>query len=178
MSDSAHEESDELQHIHEMVLQTRSWMQDENQPDVNPTIMDAIEEGILPPVMTRSKENFRTQTIRLKENGYIIGFTAFYLGFPQEDVFWIKAITLHPDHQAKGIGPEFLDSLFEVVKDTNAFTRIQTYVELTNWPSLRLCVKAGLNRMVNIVGDKVHSESAGAHVLLEKMIEESSGSKK
>jgi len=29
-------------------------------------------------------------------------------------------------------------------------------------------VKVGLNRMVEIVGDKVHSDKAEAHVLLEK----------
>jgi len=174
VSDSLHEESDELQHIHDMVPQTRSWMLDGNHPDANPTILDAMELGVLPPLPTRSKENFRIQTIRLKESGKIMGFLAVYHGFPQKDVFWINALTLEPDCQGKGFGPEILGELFELVKKTNAFSRIQTFVSLTNWPSLRLCAKAGLNQMLEIVGDKVHTDNAEAHVKMEKVIKETS----
>jgi len=79
-----------------------------------------------------------------------------------------EAVTFHPKFQGKGYGPELMSGLIEIVKQLGSYTCMRSYASLTNWPSLRLCVKVGLNRMVEIVGDKVHSDKAEAHVLLEK----------
>ena len=45
---------------------------------------------------------------------------------------------------------------------------MRSYVSLTNWRALCLCVKVGLNKMVEIVGDKNLSDKAEAHVMVEK----------
>ena len=58
--------------------------------------------------------------------------------------------------------------LCEIVQQLGSYSCIRTYVSLDNWPSLRLCVKVGLNKIVEIAGDKVYSDEAVAHVLLEK----------
>jgi hypothetical protein len=61
-----------------------------------------------------------------------------------------------------------LKGLIEIVEGLGSYTRMQTYVNLKNWPSLRMCVKAGMDRMVEIAGDKVHTDKTEAHILVEK----------
>ena len=133
-------------------------------------MLAALTEGVLPPTPDRSRDYFRLQSIQLDSAGELMGFLGVYHGFPTEDVFWINAVTFDPKYQAKGYGPELLGGLCEEVKQLGSYTRIRSYVLLTNWPSLRLCVKVGLNRMLAIVGDKVYSDKAEAHVLVEKLL--------
>ena len=168
VEDSTLGEAPELQQINDIVPQTRSWMQVEGQDNPDCSMLLALKEGVLPPTPDRSKDYFRLQTIRLGSTGELIGFLAVYHGFPDEATFWINAVTFHPQFQGKGYGPELLLRLGEIAGQLGGYTRMRAYVELTNWPSLRLCVKAGLDKIIEIVGDKVHTENTEAHVLLEK----------
>ena len=115
------------------------------------------------------------QSIRISSSDELIGFLGVYHGFPKDDIFWINTLTLLPKFQGKGYGTELMMGLSKIVKQLESYTRMRTYVPLTNWPSLRLCVKAGLNKMVEIAGDKVHSDKAEAHVLLERSFIEPTG---
>ena len=168
VEDSTLDEVQELQQINDAVPQTQSWMRVEGQDEAECSMLSALKVGVLPPIPNRSKEFFRLQSIRLSSSEELIGFLGVYHGFPKEDIFWINALTFHPKFQGKGYGPELLSGLIEIVKQSGSYTCMRSYASLTNWPTLRLCVKVGLNRMVEIVGDKVHSDKAEAHVLLEK----------
>jgi ribosomal protein S18 acetylase RimI-like enzyme len=171
MADSTLDELPELQKLNAAVPQTQSWMRVEGQDTTECSMLSALEEGVLPPTPNRSKEFFRLQSIRLENSNGLIGFLGVYHGFPQTDIFWINTLTFHPKYQGMGYGPELMVGLSEIVKQLGDYSRMRTYVELTNWPSLRLCVKVGMNKMVEIVGDKDHSDKAEAHVLLEKTFE-------
>lgn len=170
MEDSTLDEVPELQRINDVVPQTEGWMQGEGHDNAECSMLLVLQEGVLPPTPDRSKEYFRLQSVRLGSSGELIGFLAVYHGFPNDDIFWINAVIFQPKFQGQGYGPELLIRLSEIVSQLGGYTRMRTYVELTNWPSLRLCVKAGLDKMVEIVGDKVHTDKAEAHVLLEKTL--------
>jgi ribosomal protein S18 acetylase RimI-like enzyme len=160
VEDSALDEVQELQQIHDAVPETQS----EDEPEY--PMLSALEEGVLPPTPNKSKEFFRLQSIRMRSSDELIGYLGVYHGFPKDDILWINTLTLHPKFQGKGYGTELMMGLSEIVKQLESYTQMRTYVALNNWRSLRLCVKVGLNKMVEIAGDKVHSDQA--HVLLEK----------
>ncbi len=128
-------------------------------------ILNALREGVLPP--NGKKEFFRLQTIRMKDTGELIGFLGMYHGFPVDETLWINTITLHPKFQGKGYGPELMLGLSNTARQLG-YTQLRTFVNLRNWPSLRLCVKVDMDKMVKIVGDKICSEKAEAYVMLEK----------
>ena len=130
-------------------------------------MMWVFEGGALPPVPDPSKEYFRLQSIRMADSGDLIGYFAAYHGFPKADIFWINSVTLSPDFQGMGYGPELMEGLIEILKGLGFYTRVRSYVSLKNWPSLRLCVKVSLNKMVEVAGDKVYDENAEAHMLVE-----------
>jgi ribosomal protein S18 acetylase RimI-like enzyme len=166
IEDSTLDEVQELQQINDTVPQTRNWMQSQENPNGSMSIV--LNEGALPPIANRSKEYFRLQSIRLAKTDKLIGFIGVYHGFPEDDILWINTVTLDPKYQGKGYGPELLESLTANIEQLGCYTRMRSYVPMKNWPSLRLCVKVGLDKMVEIVGDKVHSKEAEAHVLVEK----------
>jgi len=166
VEDSALNEVEELQQIHNSVPQTRGWTDEEGKEQTKYPIRSALEKGVLPP--NGSKEFFRLQSIRKKDTGQLVGFLGVYHGFPRDEVFWINTITLGPEFQAKGYGPELITELSNIVGKLQSYRQIRTFVNLKNWPSLRLCTKIGLNRMVEIVGDKTYSENSDAHVMLAK----------
>jgi GNAT superfamily N-acetyltransferase len=165
VNDSVFAEIDDLQRINDAVPQTREWMGESN--DKRGSMLWVLEEGALPPVPDPVKEYFRLQSIRMAESGDLIGYFAAYHGFPEADIFWINSVTLSPDFQGFGLGPELMEGLIEILNDLGAYTRVRSYVSLKNWPSLRLCVKVGLNKMVEVAGDKVYDENAEAHMLVE-----------
>lgn len=132
----------------------------------------ALTEGALPP--NGSKECFRLQSIRLRHTGRLIGFLAAYHGFPSPDTFWVNVLAFHPRFQDKGYGKELMNRLSDVVRELETYTRMRTCVNLKNWPSLRLCVREGFDKIVHIAGDKVLSGEAESHIILEKPLEASS----
>ena len=168
VKDSNLEEVEELQAIDDIVPQTRGWSRKEGEELAENPILATLKEGALPP--NGRGERFRMQSIRTRDTHRLIGFLTVYHGFPSEEVLWITTLTLHPDDQGKGYGGELINELVEVVGDLGSYSKIQTFVPLLNWPSLRLCMKVGFNKMVRIEGDKVYSKDGEAHVLLEKNI--------
>ena len=115
-------------------------MQDGALDNPDCSMLVVLEEGELPPIPDRSREYFR----------------------------WISIIAIHPEFQAQGFGSERLKDLIEGVAELGSYSCRRTYVNLNNWPSLRMRMKAGMNKMVEIAGDKVYTDQAEAHVLVEK----------
>ena len=167
VTDSTLAEAPDLQRIYDAVPQVGGWTRVEGQDEPAHPMRAALQEGVLPPTPDSSKAFFRLQSIRLPDTDELIGFLGVYHGFPQPDTLWINVIALHPTFQGQGYGSEVLIGLCGVVRQLESYARVRTYVRLTNWPSLRMCVKAGLDRMVRIAGDRVHSGQAEAHVMLE-----------
>lgn len=169
VADSILDEIPELQQINDINPGTQSWTQVEGQEDCS--MLSALENGVLPPTPDRSKVYFRLQSIRLGSTGELIGFLGVYHGFPKENIFWINAITFAPKFQGQGYGPELLLELSEIVRQSGSYTCMRTFVALNNVHSLKLCVKTGFNKMVEIVGEKVDSDINHTHVLVEKTFE-------
>jgi ribosomal protein S18 acetylase RimI-like enzyme len=167
VADSTLDEVRELQQINDAVPQTQGWMRVEGRNEECSMLL-ALNEGVLPPTPDRSREYFRLQSIRRAGSGDLIGFLGVYHGFPEQDVFWINTLTFRPEFQGQGYGPELMKGLIEMVGQLGGYSCMRSYVCLTNWPSLRMCVKAGLDKMAAIVGDKVHTATAEAHLLVEK----------
>lgn len=166
ISDSTLDEVETLQAINDIVPQTQSWMQSDENPTCS--MRQVLEQGALPPVPERSLEYFRLQSVRLRSSGELIGFLGVYHGFPQPDVFWINAFTFHPDCQGTGYGPELFLALSEMVRQLGSYACMRSYVSLDNLPSLKMCVKVGMNSILEVAGDPSHPDQW--HVLLEKSI--------
>lgn len=173
ITDSTLTEAKALQAINDIVPQTQSWMQGGAVENPDCSMRQVIEQGDLPPVPEPSLEYFRLQSIRLISSNALVGFWAAYHGFPTQDVFWMSVITFHPDYQGMGYGPELFLALSEIVRELGCYTCMRSYVSLDNWPSLKLCIKVGMNKMLEVAGDPVHSDQA--HILLEKTIQSGSG---
>jgi ribosomal protein S18 acetylase RimI-like enzyme len=164
--DSTLHEVQELQEINDAIPSIRGWMGVTVEGESEDPMRFALTEGILPP--TGSKGLFRLQSIRLRRTGQLIGFLGVYQGFPSDDTFWVTAVAFHPDFQAQGYGKELMRGLSDTVRQLGTFSCMQACVSLKNWPSLRFCVQTGFDRVVKIVGDKVLSDEAHAHITLEK----------
>ena len=170
VTDSTLADIPELQQINDAVPQTQSWTHVGGENEAC-SMLTALEDGVLPPTPDRSKAYFRMQSIRLSSAGKLIGFLAVYHGFPQEYIFWINAITFATKFQGQGYGPELLLGLSEIVRHLGSYTCIRSYVALNNVHSLKLCVKTGFNKMVEIAGEKVDSDINHTHMLVEKTFE-------
>ena len=168
LADSTVEDVPALQQINDLVPQTQGWME-----NADCSMLVALQEGVLPPVAEKSREYFRMQSIQTMDSDQWIGFIGVYHGFPEEDIFWINTITFHPEQQGKGYGQELMRGLIEQARQTGSYTRMRTYVSLTNLASLKMCVRVGFNTMLEIAvrepGD------TDAHVLLEKLLTERRG---
>ena len=157
-----------LQRIYEAVPQVRDWMGAAEDGQPARTMHSALIEGALPP--DGSPERFRLQSIWLADTGQVIGFLGVYYGFPEEDVFWVTVLAIHPAFQHMGYGQELLRGLDAAVEQLGTYTRMQLFASLKNWPALRFWTQAGFDRIVVIAGDKVYADDADAHVMLERSL--------
>jgi ribosomal protein S18 acetylase RimI-like enzyme len=162
-----------LQRIYETVPDVRDWMGAAESGKPARTMRSALMEGALPP--NGSRERFRLQSIRLADTGQMIGFLGVYHGFPEEDVLWVTVLAIHPQFQHRGYGQVLMRGLDGVVKQLGTYTRMRLFASLKNWPGLRFWTQAGFDKVVLIAGDKVYSEEADAHVMLERSLVEGEG---
>ena len=75
---------------------------------------------------------------------------------------------LDPPVQNQGYGSEVLAGLSRELRELPAYRAAWARVWLKNWPALRMWVKAGFDRIVEISGDKVLSAEGQANVILEQ----------
>jgi len=171
--DSASDDVPALQRIYEAVPQVRGWMGAIGEGEPERAMRSALAEGALPP--NGSRERFRLQSIRLADTGHMIGFLGVYHGFPEADVLWVTVLAFHPEVQHMGYGQELMRGLDAIVKQLGTYTRMRLYASLKNWPGLRFWTQAGFDKVVVIAGDKVYSDEADAHVMLERSLVKAEG---
>ena len=75
---------------------------------------------------------------------------------------------LDPPVQNQRYGGEVLAGLGRELRELPAYEAAWARVWLKNWPALRMWVKAGFDRIVEISGDKVLSAEGQANVILEQ----------
>ncbi len=124
-------------------------------------------DGEIPP--NGSQQFFRLQSIRSGESGPIIGFLTIYHGFPEADIVWILYLYIHPDFQGKGNGRAIIQGLGDLMQRLG-YTRMRLVVDLKNWPAIRFWTKEGFNRIVEMDGDKILSDTTFAQFILEKSL--------
>jgi L-amino acid N-acyltransferase YncA len=171
VTDSTLDDVPELQQIYDACPSIWGWTDGETRDEAPGQMRSALTEGVLPP--NGREEYFRLQSIRLRDTGRLIGFLAVYHGFPGADTLWVNVLAFHPHFQGKAYGKELMQRLGDTVKGLVPYTRMRTCVNLKNWPSLRLCVGQGFDKIVHISGDKVHSAEGNLYIILEKALEES-----
>jgi len=169
VEDSAPAEATELQQVHDACAYIEAWTGALTDSQHDQQMLSALQEGDLPP--GGSKEFFRLQSIRLKATPQLIGFAEVYHGYPTVDIFWVGFLGIHPAYQNQGYGREVVQGLIEVVAGLHAYSAIRLGVALKNWPALRFWTAAGFDRIVEIRGDKVHSDQSFAFLYLERRLE-------
>lgn len=126
-----------------------------------------LTQGNLPP--NGDKKYFKAKTIYLKQTNEVIGVLELYNGYPSRDVLSIGWLFIHPEHQKMGYAKETVNYVFEEARRAH-FKKIRLGVHLKNWPAIRFWHKNGFDKIVNIVGDDVHSDNTFASIILEKSV--------
>ena len=168
VEDSTLAEATELQQVHDACAYIEAWTGALSDSQQAQSMLSALQGGDLPP--GGSKEFFRLQSIRLKATSQLIGFADVYHGYPTGDIFWVGFLGIHPAYQSQGYGREAVQGLIEVVAGLKAYSAIRLGVALKNWPALRFWTAAGFNRVVEIRGDKMYSDSSFAFLYLERRL--------
>lgn len=113
-------------------------------------------------------ELHRLQSIKLKSDNKIMGYTVLYHGFPDEQTLWIAILAIHTDYQSKQFGRELVSVLVEEAKKLESCTRIGLTVGIKNWPAIRFWVNNGFTNILRFTGDKVHSDKTFAELWLAR----------
>jgi diamine N-acetyltransferase len=101
------------------------------------------------------------------EEGDIVGYYHMAFGVRRPEILAIGMFVLDPPAQNQGYGSEVLAGLGRRLRGLPTYQAAWARVWLKNWPALRMWVKAGFDRIVEIDGDKVLSAEAQANVILE-----------
>ncbi len=102
------------------------------------------------------------------EAGEIAGYYHIAFGVRRPEILAIGMFVLDPPAQNQGYGSEVLGGLSRRLRELPAYQAAWARVWLKNWPALRMWVKAGFDRIVEISGDKVLSPEGQANVILEQ----------
>lgn len=111
-------------------------------------------------------ELHRLQSIKLKSDNKIIGYTVLYHGFPDAETLWIAIIAIHTDYQGKHFGQETVAQLVEKAKELKSYTRLGLTVGIKNWPAIRFWINTGFTTILKFNGDKIHSDKTFADLWL------------
>lgn len=162
IQDSVIEECEKLQKVNEASDYIEKWVGWKTPPNY---AVKTLTEGNLPP--DGKKEFFKAKTIYQQQTNDIIGVLELYNGYPTKDTLCIAWFFILPTYQKMGYAKEVIDHIISEAKN-DGFRSIQLGVHLKNWPALHFWQKAGFNKIVNIVGDAVHSENTFATIILRK----------
>ena len=99
--------------------------------------------------------------------GDIIGYYHIAYGVRRPEILAIGMFVLDPSVQNQGYGSEVLAGLGRKLRELPAYQAAWARVWLKNWPALRMWVKGGFDRIVEIAGDRVLSAEGQANVILE-----------
>ena len=139
------------------------------QPIAQPE-MDGLVAASLAGLNARG-DPFQMQAICLRAGaaaGEIIGYYHIAYGVRRPEILAIGMFVLDPPMQNQGYGSEVLAGLGRRLRELPAYEAAWARVWLKNWPALRMWVKAGFDRIVEIDGDKVLSAEGQANVILQQ----------
>jgi ribosomal protein S18 acetylase RimI-like enzyme len=168
VQDSALHDVPELQQINDHLPSIEGWTGAQTKDGTGDSLLAALAQGVLPP--DGSPALFRLQSLQLRHTGQLAGFLGAYHGFPTPDTLWITVLAIDPPFQGQGLGQEVLCGLSDMLGHLGTFSRMRLCVSLKNWPALRFWTQAGFRTIVEVAGDKVHSDTASGHLILEKPV--------
>lgn len=162
VEDSTQAEIQNLQAIYDNCGYIGEWTGIEGEkPDY---MQEEFDHKHLPP---EGKEEFhRLQSIKLKADNKIIGYTVLYHGFPDEKTLWIAILAIHTDYQGRHFGEEYVAGLVEEAKKLQGYEQIGLSVGVKNWPALRFWINNGFTTILKFNGDKIHSDKTFADLWL------------
>jgi ribosomal protein S18 acetylase RimI-like enzyme len=108
----------------------------------------AIEHDILPPEGSRTQA--RTFLVRARHVGEVVGVLGYYVGYPDEDTLYVSLLFLRPRWQGQGMGREIMAEL-EAHAARAGVREIRLGVDPDNWGALRFWVRAGYDRITQLV---------------------------
>lgn len=134
--------------------------------------MDEMTEVVAKSVNapTGDESQFRLQAAHIKGDEQIMGYFHTYQRQPKPDVAFISMMVMRADRQGAGYGREFVTGLWQQFESLAWCRAVWLDVYLKNWPALRFWTSQGFTTVINIRGDKTHSETAHADILLEKVL--------
>lgn len=113
---------------------------------------------------------FRLQAARVQNDSRIIGYFHTYQKQPQPDVAFISMMVIHQEFQGEGYGRELMMGLWQQLQALGWCRAVWLHVYLKNWPAMRFWVGQGFTKIIEVDGDKTHSETAQALITLEKRL--------
>lgn len=164
IKDSSMDECEALQRLNKISDYIADWVGEKTQPNY---IYKCLTDGCLPP--GGQKELYQSKSIYNKYTDQLIGFSELYHGYPEEDVFYIGWLFIHPDHQHNGYAQEYVSYILQEASKIG-FTEARVGVHLKNWPALRFWTRFGFDKIIGIVGDKEHSEKTFSVLRLQKRL--------
>lgn len=152
--DATEEDLPELRKAYEECSYIEDWIGNHDESE-DPMLREFLGES-LPP--EGKKELQRLQTILDSSSGAIIGYFAFYHGYPDSETFWIGCLAIRPAFQRQKFGKEVIASLIENVKSLGNFSRVGIGVGVGNDPAMKFWESCGFT-------DLIKTEDHGAYVI-------------
>ena len=103
-----------------------------------------LTEGDLPPGGV--KENYYFYCLR--QDSALVGFLAFYLGYPDKETAYLSVLYIAQAHRGQGIGTQALQAIQAMLPVY--IKEIRLHVSLRNATALCFWVRQGFDRIMNV----------------------------
>jgi ribosomal protein S18 acetylase RimI-like enzyme len=113
---------------------------------------------------------FRLQAARVQGDERIIGYFHTYQRHPHADVALISMMVMRADRQGGGYGRELVEGLWQQFSALGWCRAVWLSVYLKNWPALRFWINQGFTKIIDYDGDRIHSETTHADIVVEKAL--------
>jgi len=125
---------------------------------------ECLTAGDLPPGGVR--ENYYFHCVR--QDGKLIGFLAYYLGYPAKDAAYLSVLYIAQAYRRQGIGAKVLAAVTQMLLAAR-MREIQLHVSLRNVTALRFWVRQGFDRIMDVEchGNLLPGAFAGIELMKE-----------
>ncbi len=113
------------------------------------------------------KEQFKLQSIYLRDSFKLIGYLAIYHGYPDQDALYIAVLAIHTQFQHNHYGKELMTQFAQETRELGLYSRLVLTVSIKNWPALRFWLNNGFNRILKFKGDPICTVKTFALLQLE-----------
>ena len=131
------------------------------------TIAECLTQGDLPPGGTRTHYFFFT----LREADVLVGFFAFYLGYPHPRTAYLSILYIAERHRRRGLAAEVLRPLREHLAALG-MQEMRLHVSLRNITGLRFWVQNGFTHITKIQGSGILLPGTFGGLELRAVLEE------